>query len=244
MADDNKISIDVTVSGNGQKQIDTYTKAFDSLRKSVNGLSQPFNSFSNNLNTLDRNLSKYTESLSKLNDQHKEVASDSDKMYDNVTNASSSFVLWNEVVILFTNTMRTWGVALSGGLGIITAFLPEIINFATALFKGNDALVAVTKNFKNLNDIMRSSNKDVASESTRLKILYKSATDLNNATADRLLSVKELKKEFPSHFAGLKDEIIMNGNAKSSYDDLTKSISENARARAVEIKIEQLAEFA
>ena len=42
MADNNKISIDVTVSGDGQKQIDNYVKSFDSLRNSINGLSQPF----------------------------------------------------------------------------------------------------------------------------------------------------------------------------------------------------------
>jgi uncharacterized phage infection (PIP) family protein YhgE len=70
MAFDNRISIDVTVSGDVQKQIDNYVKSFDSLRNSINGLSQPFNSFSNNINLLDRNLSKYTESLSKLNDQN------------------------------------------------------------------------------------------------------------------------------------------------------------------------------
>jgi len=52
MADDNKISVDVTI--NGQRQIDQSTKAFDNLRISINSLSQPFNSFSNNLNSLDK----------------------------------------------------------------------------------------------------------------------------------------------------------------------------------------------
>jgi len=47
MANDNKISVDVTVTGDGQQQIDRYTQSFDSLKKSINGLSQPFNSFSN-----------------------------------------------------------------------------------------------------------------------------------------------------------------------------------------------------
>ncbi|MDB5286985.1 MAG: hypothetical protein JWR05_1934 [Mucilaginibacter sp.] len=46
MSDNNKISIDVTISGDAQKQIDHYKQSFDNLRNSINGLSQPFNSFS------------------------------------------------------------------------------------------------------------------------------------------------------------------------------------------------------
>jgi hypothetical protein len=93
-----------------------------------------------------------------------------------ITNASSSFVLWNDVIRIFTKELKLWGVALSGGLGIITAFLPEIINFATALFKGKDAVNAMATNFKNLNEVMKASNKDAVTEVTRLQILYKSAT--------------------------------------------------------------------
>jgi hypothetical protein len=46
MSDNNKISIDVTISGDAQKQIENYVHSFDSLRNFINGLSQPFNSFS------------------------------------------------------------------------------------------------------------------------------------------------------------------------------------------------------
>jgi hypothetical protein len=52
-------------------------------------------------------------------------------------------------------------------------------------------------NFKNLNEVMKASNKDAASEVTRLQILYKSATDVNNAHQNRIKSVKELQKESP-----------------------------------------------
>ncbi|MBB6108965.1 hypothetical protein [Mucilaginibacter lappiensis] len=43
MADDNKISIEVTVSDDGQKQIDNYVKSFDNLRNSIGNLSKPLN---------------------------------------------------------------------------------------------------------------------------------------------------------------------------------------------------------
>lgn len=47
MADENKISVNVSI--NGQHHIDQSTKAFDSLRISINNLSQPFDTFSNKL---------------------------------------------------------------------------------------------------------------------------------------------------------------------------------------------------
>jgi hypothetical protein len=38
MPDNNKISIDVTISSDAQKQIENYVHSFDSLRNSINGL--------------------------------------------------------------------------------------------------------------------------------------------------------------------------------------------------------------
>ncbi|WP_172336612.1 hypothetical protein [Mucilaginibacter sp. SG564] len=105
---------------------------------------------------------------------------------------------------------------------------------------GKDALSAMVSNFKNLNDVMKSSNGEASSQITRFQILYKSATDVNNSYNDRLLSVKELKKEFPEYLKALSDESIMNGKAKKTCDELTKSLVENARARAAEAKIEKL----
>ncbi|NOW97223.1 hypothetical protein FHW89_003904 [Mucilaginibacter sp. SG564] len=87
---------------------------------------------------------------------------------------------------------------------------------------------------------MKSSNGEASSQITRFQILYKSATDVNNSYNDRLLSVKELKKEFPEYLKALSDESIMNGKAKKTCDELTKSLVENARARAAEAKIEKL----
>lgn len=240
MAEENKISVEVNISSDGQNQINQYIKAFDSLRNSVVGLSQPFNSLSNGLNSLDKNLSKYADSLSKINAQNQELVSSGDKADNKISDLSTSFLTWTEVVKLLRAATLSWQTALTGGLAIITAFLPEIINFAKALFMGKDALSAMVSNFKNLNDVMKSSNGEASSQITRFQILYKSATDVNNSYNDRLLSVKELKKEFPEYLKALSDESIMNGKAKKTCDELTKSLVENARARAAEAKIEKL----
>ena len=39
------------------------------------------------------------------------------------------------------------------------------------------------------------------------------------------------QKEFPAYFKGIKDEDILNGNAKKNYENLTKLIFENAKAK-------------
>ncbi|GGH03686.1 hypothetical protein [Mucilaginibacter phyllosphaerae] len=136
--------------------------------------------------------------------------------------------------------MRTatlgWTAVLTGGLTLITTFLPEIINIAKAFFNGKDAVNAMVNNLRNLNEVMKVSNKDAASEVTRLQVLYKSATDVNNAHQNRIKSVKELQKEFPAYFKGIKDEDVLNDNAKKNFEELTKSIFENAKAKAALIK--------
>jgi hypothetical protein len=53
---------------------------------------------------------------------------------------------------------------------------------------------------------------------TKLKILYTAATDVNLAMKDRLLAVHALQREFPEYFKNIKDEAILNGKAKDSYD--------------------------
>ena len=237
MADENKISIDVSDS---KKQIDQYANSFDSLRNSINSLSQPFNTFSNSVNTLDKSLSKYTDSLNKLNAQNQELASSGDKVDNKISNLSTSFAAWATVIEVVRTATLAWTTALTGGLAILTTFAPEIIKWVSALFKGKDALNASIQNFKNFNDVMKASSNEASSQITRFQILYKSATDVNNSYNDRLLSVKELKKEFPEYLKALSDESIMNGKAKKTCDELTKSLVENARARAAEAKIEKL----
>jgi hypothetical protein len=232
MADNNKTSIDVTVNSDAEKQIDNYVKSFDSLRNSINGLSQPFNSFSNSLNSLDKSLSKYAESLNQINTQNKDLIANSDSTTNKVSGISSSFLAWNEVIKILRTTTLSWTMALTGGLTIITTFLPEIINFVKTMFSGKVAVNEMITNFKSLNEVMKASNKDVAAEVTRLQILYKSATDVTNAQEDRIRSVKELKRQYPDYLKGIKDEDILNGSSKTTYDKLTKSIYENAKAKA------------
>lgn len=130
------------------------------------------------------------------------------------------------------------------GLGISGIFLVafqglKYLADQVGLFQ--DKIDIMTLNLKNLNDVNKTASDEYGKQSTALKILYQAATDVNNNMHDRLLAVRELQKEFPDTFKNIKTETILNGDASASYQQLTKDILDNAKARAAEGKIAELA---
>jgi hypothetical protein len=129
------------------------------------------------------------------------------------------------------------GIGISG----LVAFATEpIINFVQELMQASDAANLIKLNLSNLNEVMADANKKAGEQISTLKILYQAATDVNLSMKDRLAAVKELQKEFPDYFGNVKTEAILNGDAKKSYDELTKSIIANSRAKAAKDKIDAL----
>src|ERR1700761_149610 len=231
MTGNNKdISIDVEISADGQQKLDQYKTAFDGLRASISNLSDP-------INKLNGDISKLTESVNQFNSGNESVGDSISKVksiYEGLSGILKGLKIAFDSV---KGGALSFEAALTGGLSIVIAFLPEIIKFTKELFTGKEAVSAMAINFKNLNDVMKESNKEAASQIIRLDLLYKSATNVNNSYADRLKSVKELKKEFPEHLKGIRDEDILNGKAYKTYKELTKSIVENARAKAALAKL-------
>ena len=88
------------------------------------------------------------------------------------------------------------------------------------------------KYVKSLTDINRASASYCAEEKSRLDLLYNAATNENLAREARIKAVKDLQKLYPDYFGNLSVEAIMTGQAKTQYDDLTKSILAAAKARA------------
>lgn len=88
------------------------------------------------------------------------------------------------------------------------------------------------KYVKSLTDINQASASYCAEEHSRLDLLYNAATNENLAREARIKAVKDLQKLYPDYFGNLSVEAIMAGQAKTQYDDLTKSILAAAKARA------------
>jgi hypothetical protein len=124
-----------------------------------------------------------------------------------------------------------------GVAGIFSLIGDSVFALVASLFKGAQAFDEIKEKIKLFSEVNTEAAKQAASQVSDLKILYKTATDVNNAMNDRLAAVKALKSEFPDTFANLKNEIILNGQAKASYDELTKSIIDNAKATAAKSKL-------
>lgn len=129
------------------------------------------------------------------------------------------------------------GIGIAGILGLLT---DQITNLFTAIFTGTKALDIYSENLKNLNEVSMEANKQAGAQLTTLKLLYDAATNANTPLQDRLEAVKGLKDQFPEYFKGIDQEVILNGKAKKSYDELATSIKEAARASAARNKIEAL----
>lgn len=129
------------------------------------------------------------------------------------------------------------GVGIAGILAFATG---PILEYVAALIKGKDALNQSLQNLKALNEVQKEADKDAGKQIGNLKILYETATDVKNSMQDRILAAQELKKEFPDEFANAKALAIVNGDLKKSYDDLSTSILEVARAQSVITKIQKI----
>jgi hypothetical protein len=72
-------------------------------------------------------------------------------------------------------------------------------------------------------------------------VLYRTATNLNLSYAQRQKAVDQLQKQYPSYFANIDDEVIKNGQAKKSYDELKDAIIASSRAKAIEAELQKRA---
>jgi hypothetical protein len=124
-----KISIEVEINASGQQQINQYKAAFDSLRGSINNLSTP--------------ISKLDGDVKKLNDSLSETKTQNDSMADSVIKVGNTFDALKTIYdgvkasLKYLNiSAGTLQATLTGGLSLIVAFLPEIINWVKELSKG------------------------------------------------------------------------------------------------------------
>ncbi|MGY3211172.1 hypothetical protein [Mucilaginibacter sp. HD30] len=231
MADNNKnISIDIEINASGQQHINQYKAAFDTLRTSINNLSQP-------INKLNSEISKLSGVVGDLNKQNSSVG-------ESIINVAANYKSFKETIekvkfaieALKAGTL-TLSTALTGGLSILLTFAPEIISLVSSFFKGKEAVAQMTDKIKGFNEVIKAANSDTATQTTKLNLLYKSATDVKNSDEARAESIRLLKKEYPDYFGKLTDEEIKNGRANTTYLTLTRTIIENARAKAALNKI-------
>lgn len=75
-------------------------------------------------------------------------------------------------------------------------------------------------------------NRGAAEELVQLKLLRGQIEDTNNSLELRKDGIKQLQKEYPTYFKNVKEESLLNGSLKTTYDKLTESIIKRAKATA------------
>lgn len=129
------------------------------------------------------------------------------------------------------------GVGIAGILAFAAGPILEYIS-KLDLFKGK--IDQLKLNVDALNEVNKNALKTAGEQTSSLKLLYSAATDVTLSTKERTKAAQELKKEFPTAFANSKTQAILNGEEKKTFDDLTKSILENARAKAAKDKLAEI----
>jgi len=127
-----------------------------------------------------------------------------------------------------------------GVVGLIAFATEPIMEYIASLNIFTKKITDAQKLVKELNDVNQNASKQFADQSTKLRILYETATDVNNSYAVRLSATRELQQAFPKTFENLTKEEIMNGKVGKSVKELTEDLLQQAVARASLDKITEL----
>lgn len=138
--------------------------------------------------------------------------------------------------LLITN-LFSWQSAMTIGITLLTIYGPKLIDWANGLLKGKDAMERTKREAALLNDVNKKMVETAGQEIAKLSTIYSVATNNTISTKERRKAVEDLQKEYPSYFANIDKETIMQGKAASAYDKAKEAIIEKAKAQAIESKL-------
>jgi len=221
---------DATI-GKNQRNVGNYASGYNALGNSINQLSREAPAFANSINTgfmaLSNNIPIFADAIGQLNTQNKILKAE----------GKPTVSVFKQIV----GGLLSWQTALSLGVTLLTIYGGKMVEWIGTMIKGSDATKSLKENQTDLNDAVKEGNKDASKEISQLDILYKTATNVALSTEQRLKAVNKLQETYPSYFADIADEVIMNGKATKSYEALREAIFDSARAKAVQSKLEERA---
>lgn len=223
-------------------QVGQYTKAMGGLNLSMaqvireaptlgNSLNQFAVAISNNIPILMDNIQRYNEA----NKQAKERLSE---LMKTMSKTEAMKAMGSEAA----NLTSVWG-ALGKSLLSLNTIVVGIILVFEILTKAIDKKRRAQKEANSEEakavtyaGLLRSAyaeiDKEVAKSVGKLKTLYNVTQDANRSMEDRHKAAEVLKQDFKDNFKNYSEEEIVLGKAKIAYDELTKSLVTQAKARA------------
>lgn len=152
----------------------------------------------------------------------------------NMVRARAATVLLNQ-----TLKLSPWGLAIAGATALAAGLISLVLRIDDNLKAAKRLAEEHRQWIDSISNIDEASNRYSSNELTRLKALYKAATDETAARKNRISAAQQMQSLYPAIFSNFSNEAIMAGKAKSAYDQLTLSIIANAKARAAAEKIQE-----
>jgi hypothetical protein len=134
--------------------------------------------------------------------------------------------------------------AIKGAIGGIGIGL-LVIALGTLVAKWDDvseALSGASKEQDLFNKLQKEAISQSAKEIQDLDILYRTSQNHALSLEERKRAVDKLQSIYPNYFANIQDEIILNGGAVKSYQNLRLAILDAARAKAAQSELDKRAQ--
>lgn len=246
-------------------------KRLDELRQSgtikdltqINALNAAYNKTTQQINAVTAAIGKEFVANEKLNTSLKKTGSNFNALSVNInrilSDAPYGFIgIANNIVPAFESIEMKMaelraagrptsaifseiGSAIFGTVGIINLAILAFSLFGSTLLETGKQTEKTKKETDDLTKSIQDQAKLVGEETTELNKLYQTATNVSLSYKQRGDAVDELQKKFPEYFGNLDREKILNGEVKDSYDALTRSIIDRAKAKGRENLIQKTA---
>lgn len=209
-------------TGKHTLSVGNYGKALNGLNNATAQVVRELPALAISANTfflaISNNIPILVDQINLLRQQNAAAVAKGEKGVSVLKSVVKSFLSWNTVLTL----------VITG----VTLFGDKIIDFIANMFRAKDAVDVNAEALKEYKKAVDESLKSEAEATVTSRLLYGVATDTTRSMEDRLSAVHQLQDEYPDYLGNISDEAILTGQAKVSYDKLTQSLVENARAKA------------
>ncbi|BFM41656.1 hypothetical protein CFS9_02970 [Flavobacterium sp. CFS9] len=152
--------------------------------------------------------------------------------------ASTIPLLVSGFMALRTAVMATYAVIAANPFAVLV-LVAQAAAMAMLVYAVNTKKVATAQD--DLNEAIKKGDQNAVAEIATLDKLYASATNTKLSTIERKKAVDDLQALYPAYFKNLKDEIVLNGYAKNTYDELREAIFNKSRATAIDNELQKRA---
>lgn len=151
---------------------------------------------------------------------------------DNLKAVQKATGSWVTAMKGVLSSVFSWQTALLVLLTILPKIAKAISDKRKAIEEDNESIL---KNYDLLKldaEATRNAYQEIVRHTTKLKVLYRIAQDVNRASGDRIAAAKELKVMFKDELANFTAEEIALGKAKTAINKLLPSLLAQAEAKA------------